>query len=439
MWEWINWGEVETAELNHYEFIYIFLSMFVLIFSALSISTNDPDKSIGYISIVIGFVGLFIALYSIRSSSKQLTEMEVDYWNARGVDDNRKGSELRKQREYDKATLAYENAIKAFDKADKLDPLYAKSWSNRGNALIAQRKYDEAIEAFRHAIELDSKSPRTWANYGVALYEKGKAFHNQGDFLNALIKHDEAKEAFDTAKEQDTKLSIAWNNEGAALKDKGDIFKKQSGAEGFGHFRSYANNMYDGAIRCYNKAIELDQNFGSFWQNKGVALDAKNNYGDAIQAYDTAIMLDPKNTTTWLNKGNALKALKTYEMHKRAVHAYSKAIEFDPQNLDAWNQKGNALWDLGDYYSNEVLQSLRRCTLATNIHDGLFWLNNSRNLVRESNFNYRESLRSYNMAIDINPRDGMLWFNKGKVLRLLERTDEANVAMAMARELGYMR
>ena len=41
MWEWINWGEVETAELNPYEFIYILLIMFILIFSALSISTTN--------------------------------------------------------------------------------------------------------------------------------------------------------------------------------------------------------------------------------------------------------------------------------------------------------------------------------------------------------------------------------------------------------------
>ena len=60
--------------------------------------------------------------------------------------------------ENDKAALAYKNAIDAFDKAEELDPLYAKSWSNKGNALVAQRKYDEAIEALRHATELDSQS-----------------------------------------------------------------------------------------------------------------------------------------------------------------------------------------------------------------------------------------------------------------------------------------
>lgn len=112
--------------------------------------------------------------------------MQVDYWNARGIDDSHKGGELLEQREYDKGNLAYKNAIDAFNKADKLDPLYAKSWSNRGNALIALRKYDEAIEAFHHALELDSQSPRTRANYGHALYAKAKLVKKKGSFLTRI-------------------------------------------------------------------------------------------------------------------------------------------------------------------------------------------------------------------------------------------------------------
>jgi Flp pilus assembly protein TadD len=41
------------------------------------------------------------------------------------------------------------------------------------------------------------------------------------------------------------------------------------------------------------------------------------------------------------------------------------------------------------------------------------------------------------MAIDINPKEGMFWSNKGKILELLGRTDEANESLNTARELGY--
>jgi tetratricopeptide (TPR) repeat protein len=194
MCDWIKWGEIETAEMTYYDVFYIISSILIIVF--LSLASTDPKNALSHLSLAIGLFGLLIAVYSIQSSTKQLTEMEVDYWNARGIDDNRKGDELLKQHEYDKATLAYKNAIDAFDKANKLDPLFAKSWSNRGNALAAQKKYDEAIEAFRHATELDSQSPRTWSNYGLALYEKGLVCKKKGEFFNALINHELAIDAF---------------------------------------------------------------------------------------------------------------------------------------------------------------------------------------------------------------------------------------------------
>jgi tetratricopeptide (TPR) repeat protein len=43
--------------------------------------------------------------------------------------------------------------------------------------------------------------------------------------------------------------------------------------------------------------------------NKGVALYMQENYTGAIKYYDKAIEIDPKYVLAWSNKGNALKAL----------------------------------------------------------------------------------------------------------------------------------
>jgi tetratricopeptide (TPR) repeat protein len=280
MWDWINWGEVETAELDSYEAAYISLIFFIVYF-----------VYEGNISNAIGLSGLFLALHSIRSSSKQLKDVQLDYWNARGIDHNRNGLELYLKRDYDNAILAYENAIDAFDKAYLLDPLYSKSWTNKGNALLSLGKYDKAIDAFRQALDLSPKSPRTWTNIGRAFLAKGQAFSDQNNFLSALVENNRALEAFDIAINQDTELSRSWNNKGAALKSKGDILRKQGDEVGFEPFMEglYIRNIYDEAVRCYNEAIRLNQNFGSYWYNKAVALDANGNYEDAIQTYDTAI------------------------------------------------------------------------------------------------------------------------------------------------------
>ena len=51
----------------------------------------------------------------------------------------------------------YNEAIKAYDEAIKLDPKYAMAWNNKGLALNSQGKYNEAIKAYDEAIKLDPK------------------------------------------------------------------------------------------------------------------------------------------------------------------------------------------------------------------------------------------------------------------------------------------
>jgi tetratricopeptide (TPR) repeat protein len=54
------------------------------------------------------------------------------------------------------------------------------------------------------------------------------------------------------------------------------------------------------------------------WNNEGVALYKQGNYTDAIKCYDKAIEIDPKYVLAWSNKGNALKALHRDSEAKKA-------------------------------------------------------------------------------------------------------------------------
>jgi tetratricopeptide (TPR) repeat protein len=48
----------------------------------------------------------------------------------------------------------YDEAIKAYDEAIKLDPNYAAAWNDRGIALDESGKYEEAIQAYNKALEI---------------------------------------------------------------------------------------------------------------------------------------------------------------------------------------------------------------------------------------------------------------------------------------------
>ena len=56
-----------------------------------------------------------------------------------------------------------------------------------------------------------------------------------------------------------------WNNKGLALNSLG---------------------RYDEAIKCYDKAIEIDPNDADAWNNKGLALNSLGNNDEAKKCYD---------------------------------------------------------------------------------------------------------------------------------------------------------
>jgi tetratricopeptide (TPR) repeat protein len=97
----------------------------------------------------------------------------------------------------------YDEAIRAFDQAIRLDPNYASAHYNKGNSLGNLQRYDEAIRAFDQAIRLDP-------NYAAAYYNKGNSLHN-------LQRYDEAISAFDQAIRLNPNDPSAYYNKGVAL------------------------------------------------------------------------------------------------------------------------------------------------------------------------------------------------------------------------------
>lgn len=76
------------------------------------------------------------------------------------------------------------------------------------------------------------------------------------------------------------------------------------------------------------------------WFSAGNDSAKQGNNEDALIAYDKALEIDPNHTSAWNNKGIVLSRLKRYE---EAIACYDKAIELDPKYANAWYNKANAL------------------------------------------------------------------------------------------------
>ena len=98
------------------------------------------------------------------------------------------------------------------------------------------------------------------------------------------------------------------------------------------------------AIRCYDKALEIDPEYAYALNNKAVSLQNLGKDYEAIQYLDKALKIDPEYAYALNNKGLSLLNLgKNHE----AIKILDKSLEIDPNNECALNNKGKSLLNLG--------------------------------------------------------------------------------------------
>ena len=59
--------------------------------------------------------------------------------------------------------------------------------------------------------------------------------------------------------------------------------------------------LYDEAIRCYQRAVELKPDYHQAWNNMGSAYDEKGDYDQAIRCYQQAVEIKPELHEAWYN------------------------------------------------------------------------------------------------------------------------------------------
>lgn len=147
----------------------------------------------------------------------------------------------------------YDEAIKAYDEAIKLNSSEPKYWSNKGAALSAHFQYEDAIKAYNEAIRLDPNYAAAWCNKAYDLDEQNKI--------------DDAIKAYDEAIRLDPNLAEAWFGKGQALSKLG---------------------KYDTAIEAYDEAIKINPKDYRAWSNKGAILIRQGKTTEANAAYAKA-------------------------------------------------------------------------------------------------------------------------------------------------------
>ena len=242
-------------------------------------------------------------------------------------------------------TTDYNEKIRCYSEAIRLNPKYAQAYYNRGYAKSKLKQYAEAITDYDVAIRLDPKDANAHYNRGYAKDElkqyKGaitdydeairldpnyaRAYYNRGYAKNELKQYAEAITDYDMAIRLDPNDANAYNNRGFAK----DELKR-----------------YAEAITDYDEAIRLDPKYANAYYNRGYAKDELKRYAEAITDYDETIRLDPRFADAYYNRGYVKTKLGR---HQEAIADYDEVIRLDPKDANAYLNKGRALVKLGQY------------------------------------------------------------------------------------------
>jgi tetratricopeptide (TPR) repeat protein len=291
----------------------------------------------------------------------------------------------------------YQAKVYERQRTGKVPPVDGALWRVIGQCLAYRpsqrygnfRELRAALEPLYHGL--------TGRSVEVPRIGKTAAFWtNKGASLDSLGRYDEAIRCYEKALEIDPRYAAAWNNKGSSLDCLG---------------------RYDEAIRCCEKALEIDPRNAAAWTNKGSSLDSLGRYDEAIRCCEKALEIDPQDAAAWNNKGLSLKNLGRYD---EAIRCYEKALEIDPRRADAWTNKGSSLDSLGRY--DEAIRCYEKA-LEIDPRRAAVWNNKGASL--GSLGRYDEAVRCFEKALEIDPRDAEAWSNKGLSLTNLGRYDEA--------------
>ena len=182
------------------------------------------------------------------------------------------------------------------------------------------------------------------------------------------------------------------------------------------------------AIDYLNKYIDLNPYSEIAWHQIGRLSYGLKNYKEAIRAFDYATLIDDEFMGAFMEKAKAHERLKQYE---EAIENYNKTIELDDATSYALLRIGKCYEKLGNkplalkYYNKTVHE------------DPLLdkgWIAITDFYVREKNFT--KALYFVNKALAIDNQNALYWKRFGTINKKINLFEEAELGYRKAVEFG---
>ena len=213
-----------------------------------------------------------------------------------------------------------------------------------------------------------------------------------------------------------------------AFADEDKIFL--SNQKVFEALKVYYTGDYNGSIKIFTEAIELNPQNGLAYYGRAYAYDDLKNYQQAIEDCSKAVQFDnPRLIDAYNNRGEAYRKSGNY---KQAIADYDKAIELNPQYTRAYSNRGIAYKNLGNYE-----QAFSDYAKAIKLDPNYPFAYYNRAYAYSQQKNYKQAIADFSKYIRLAPNDKDAYIERGLCYRELGEEAKAQADFDKAKQLYY--
>ncbi|GAX22809.1 stress-induced-phosphoprotein 1 [Fistulifera solaris] len=232
----------------------------------------------------------------------------------------KKGNDLYKDKKFDEALAAYDQAI-------AIDPTNMAFHSNKAAVYLTSKQYDECIEACMKAVEVGKENRASFEDRAKAYARAAKAYQKKGDLEKAIEMCNEAQlESYDSATQRLLKTLELEKKKADTLAYQDDAKAEEAKQKGNDFFRA---QQWPQAVEQYEEAVKRAPKNAAIRNNLAAALCKIMDFNGAIRQIEEALALDPKYVKAYARKGDIEMYRK--EFHK-AMDSYNKGLSIEPDN-----------------------------------------------------------------------------------------------------------
>lgn len=327
-------------------------------------------------------------------------------------------------------------AVAAYRKATELDPKNTAAHVGLTYALVASSKAAEAKAVALKATEMDKNSGAAYAALGYAISAEKNFNGNDPSWTDAIAQAQQG--AFLSPKEPQVQVVVAKLFEARGNYDQAKISYQQALTTdpGFTAARTaiitakFRSGDLEGAVKDAAELVKTNPENPEANKIYGEFLARKGQYKDAIDPLEKATAAMPKAGDAFALLAHSYHMTRSYE---DAKDAYAKAVELNPTDIGIKSNYGLLLGMSGD--TEKGAQVLAALTNTPGYKSAAGFANYGWVLSRMKPPKAAEAIAAYKKAIELDPKNGGLYYGLGWAQFYAEAYPEAIAAFDTAGQM----